>query len=212
MERAGVRLTNSVSSEGSKRCRTRTLGPEIVSQLIEADIRDCLTVVRIVSDFIRAANRGIPVSEPIQKAHAVDRMNTGRLIRAIAMEYREFIDDSKISLQAALVMIAALFEGPDVVKIAEVTRCSRETVDPIAARLTASGLWKDNRTDYQEWDPDTKIGILRFTVDHMVALGLLRRTGEKSKNGRYVYAIDETSPEAKNWRHRLENSNTHIEN
>ena len=138
-------------------------------------------------------------------------MNTGRLIRAIAMEYREFIDDSKISLQAALVMIAALFEGPDVVKIAEVTRCSRETVDPIAARLTASGLWKDNRTDYQEWDPNTQIGILRFTMDHMVALGLLRRTGEKS-NGRYVYAIDETSPEAKNWRHRLENSNTHIEN
>ena len=152
------------------------------------------------------------MSEPPQTAHElIRRINTRRVIRAIAMEYREFIDDSKISRQAALVMIAALFEGPDVVKIAEGTRCSGETVDPIAARLTASGLWKDNRTDYQEWDPNTKIGILRFTVDHMVALGLLRRTGEKS-NGRYVYAIDETSPEAKNWRHRLENSNTHIEN
>jgi hypothetical protein len=77
------------------------------------------------------------------------------------MEYREFIDDSKISRQAALVMIAALFEGPDVVKIAEVTRCSRETVDPIAARLTASGLWKDNRTDYQEWDPNNSQGYLK---------------------------------------------------
>jgi hypothetical protein len=127
------------------------------------------------------------------------------------MEYREFIDDSKISRQAALVMIAALFEGPDVVKIAEVTRCLRETLDRIAARLTASGLWKDSRTDYQEWDPTTNIGILRFTMDHMVSLGLIRRTGEKN-NGRYVYAIDETSPEAKNWRHRFENSNTPIEN
>ena len=141
------------------------------------------------------------MSEPLQTAHElIRRMNTRRLIRAIAMEYREFIDDSKISLQAALV------------KIAEVTRCSRETVDRIAARLTASGLWKDDRTDYQEWDPATNIGILRFTVDHMVALGLLRRTGEKSKNGRYVHTIDETSPEAENWRHRLDNSNTHTEN
>jgi hypothetical protein len=128
------------------------------------------------------------------------------------MEYREFIDDSKISRQAALVMIAGLFEGPDVVKIAEVTRCSRETADRIAARLTASGLWKDDRTDDQEWDPATNIGIVRFTVDHMVALGLLRRTGAKSKNGQYVYAIDETSPEAKNRRHGLENSNAHMKN
>ena len=79
------------------------------------------------------------MSEPLQKAHPVDRMNTRRLIRAIAVEYREGFGDSNVALQAALVMIAALFEGPDVVKIAKVTGCSRETVDRIAARLTASG-------------------------------------------------------------------------
>jgi DNA-binding IclR family transcriptional regulator len=73
------------------------------------------------------------------------------------MEYRESIGDSNISFQTALVMIAALFEGPDIAKIAEVTGCPRETVDRIAARLTASGLWKDDRTDYQEWDPTTRI-------------------------------------------------------
>jgi len=62
MERAeaGVRLTNSESSEGFKRCRTRTLRPEIVSQLIEPDIRDRRIVVRIISDFIRAAKQRYP--------------------------------------------------------------------------------------------------------------------------------------------------------
>jgi hypothetical protein len=122
------------------------------------------------------------------------------------MEYHESIGDSNASFEAAIVMIAALFEGPNVVKIAEVTRRSKEVVDPIAARLTASGLWKDDRTDYQEWDPATNIGVLRFTLDHMVALGLLRRTGEKSANGRYMYEIDKTSPEVRNWCHMLKNS------
>jgi hypothetical protein len=109
------------------------------------------------------------------------------------MEYRESIGDSNVSFQAAIVMITALFEGPDVVRIAEVTGYLKETVDQIAARLTASGLWKDGGIDYQEWDPTTDVGILRFTMDHMVALGLLRRTGEK-RNGRYVYAVDDTCP------------------
>jgi hypothetical protein len=141
----------------------------------------------------------------------MDHKNTRRLIRAIAVEYRESIGDSNVAFQAAIVMITALFEGPDVVRIAEVTGYPRETVDQIAARLTASGLWKGNRTAYQEWDSNTKIGILRFTTDHMVALGLLRRTGEKS-NGRYVYAVDETSPEAENLNHLFEYLNKHIKN
>ena len=149
------------------------------------------------------------MSKPLLKAHTMDRMNTWRLIRATAMEYRECFGDSNVSFQAALVMVAALFEGPDVAKIAEVIGCPRETVDQIATRLTASGLWKDNRCNYQEWDPTTDIGILRFTMDHMVALGLLRRTGEK-KNGQYVYALDETSPEAENLCYLSEYSNTHI--
>src|SRR5215469_1899772 len=147
------------------------------------------------------------MSEP-QKADALDRMDTWRLIRATAMEYRECFGDSNVSFQAALVMVAALFEGPDVVKIAEVIGCPRETVDQIASRLTASGLWKDNRTDYQQWDPTTGMGLLRFAMDHMVALGLLRRTGEK-KNGQYVYAVDETRPEAENLCHLFKYSNTH---
>jgi len=151
------------------------------------------------------------MSEPLHKPNAVDHMNTRRLIRAIAVEYREGFGDSNVALQAALVMIAALFEGPDVVKIAEVTGCSRETVDRIAARLTASGLWKDDRTDYQEWDHRSEIGILRFAMDHMVALGVFRRTGEMM-DGQYVYAINEAYLEGKKWRHVLENSNMRIKN
>jgi hypothetical protein len=132
-------------------------------------------------------------------------------MRAIAREYRDFIGDSQVSLQAAFVMIAAIFEGPDIAKIAKVTGYPTETVDRIAARLMASGLWKDNRTDYQEWDANTDNGILRFTMDHMVALGLLRRTGEK-RNGRYVYAVDDTCPEAEKFRYPFKNSNMHITN
>jgi hypothetical protein len=112
-----------------------------------------------------------------------EETNQRQLIERITIQ---FIDKDEATFDSAVVMVAAHVEGPDVERIARVTAYPSEFIDQIGVRLTESGLWKNDRTDYQEWDPTTDIGMIRFTMDHLVALGKLRRTGIK-KNGRYEY-------------------------
>lgn len=113
-------------------------------------------------------------------------LNDSSLIEEIACDYLELIGEGKASIECAVAMVAALVVGPDVARIARVTGYPLESVSRIGARLQASELWTNDGTDYQEWDHTTKIGTVNFVMDHFVALGMLRRTGEK-RNGRYVY-------------------------
>jgi len=99
---------------------------------------------------------------------------------------RQFVDEGEDSLQYAVIMIAALVVKPDAERIAQLAGYPQEFVDQVAARLNESGLWKNDFTDYQEWDHRTLLGRIRFVQDLLVAKGKLFRTGEK-RRGQYVY-------------------------
>jgi len=113
-------------------------------------------------------------------------LNDRSLIEGIARDFLGGTGESKDSIECAVIMIAAVFEGPDVAKIARVTGYPVESVSKVGARLQESGLWTNHGTYYQEWNHTTKIGIVKFIMDHYVARGVLRRNGKKM-NGHYVY-------------------------
>ena len=92
------------------------------------------------------------------------------------------------SRNAALIMIAALFAGPDVGAVAEITGCSFELVSVIADRLRASGLWVDGGTDYANWFASDNLGIANFALDIDTAEGIFVRTGAK-ENGQFAYRL-----------------------
>ena len=83
-------------------------------------------------------------------------------------------------------LLVSSFKGPSEEQIARVTGYSAQFVSQIGARLKESGLWTSDGTDYQEWDPTTKMGLITFVMDLAVAEGRLLRTGAK-RNGKYIY-------------------------
>ena len=101
----------------------------------------------------------------------------------------QFISEEDDSFQFVAIMIAALFEGPNEERIARVTGYSPEFISQIGTRLKESGLWTNEKTDYQVWD-DTTEGLIRFIMDVEVAKGTAFRAGDK-RNGEYVYRITE---------------------
>jgi hypothetical protein len=87
---------------------------------------------------------------------------------------------------AAIVLAAAWLVGPNLDRIASLTRCSREYVDTVAARLFESRLWMNDRVDYEHW-LDPELGTIAFMMDVMVAEGQLVRTQNRSETGKYIY-------------------------
>jgi len=122
--------------------------------------------------------------ETLNEKSTYTDVRTRELIEEIANEYLGNTDAA--TFQAAIVMIAALFVGPDEKTIAAVTNYSDECVHLIGSRLRASGLWMAKGTDYQKWDHTTKIGYIRFCMDLGVAEGMLVRTDQK-RRGNFVY-------------------------
>lgn len=102
----------------------------------------------------------------------------------IASQYVEEADDVKF--RATVVMVAALFVGPNEREIIDLTGYAPESVHEVASRLRASGLWQNDVVDYQEWDDRTQIGYIHFVMDLGVAEGILMRTGQK-RGGKYLY-------------------------
>ena len=111
-------------------------------------------------------------------------------VKQLAMQYAT--PNEEPQFKATMVLVAALFLGPNEGEIANLTGYTPEYVNEIAERLRASGLWTEAGVDYLEWDPDTRKGYLRFVMDLSVAQGMLFRTGEK-RNGRYIYESVDTS-------------------
>jgi hypothetical protein len=64
-------------------------------------------------------------------------------------------------------MVAAISEGPDVDRIAQLTGYSLKFVNKVGSRLIDSGLWKNGPIDYQEWDPKTKNGVVCFLMGRL---------------------------------------------
>ena len=100
----------------------------------------------------------------------------------------QFVPSGDPSRDTALIMVAALFVGPDVGAVAEITGCSFELVSVIADRLRASGLWVDGGTDYADWFASDNLGIANFALDIDTAEGIFVRTGAK-ENGQFAYRL-----------------------
>ena len=116
----------------------------------------------------------------------------GKLDDAVRQEIVRIADGwvsySDPSRDAALVMIAALFLGPDTAAIATTTGISFEFVQCIGERLRASGLWTDVGTDYSDWSAAKPLGVINFGLDLDVGEGVFIRTSEK-ENGHYGYRL-----------------------
>jgi hypothetical protein len=92
------------------------------------------------------------------------------------------------SRDTALIMVAALFVGPDIGAVAEITGCPVELVSVIDNRLRASGLWVDGGTDYSDWSAAKPLGIINFGFDVDIAEGVFTR-GARMENGQYAYRL-----------------------
>jgi DNA helicase HerA-like ATPase len=110
----------------------------------------------------------------------------GKLRARIFRMARHFAPRDESALKATVVMVAALFVGPDEEKIVPVTGYSGEYVAEVVERLRVSGLWSaEGRLDYGDWSNSPK-GMVRYALDLAVALGIVVRTNQK-RDGEYVY-------------------------
>ncbi len=78
-----------------------------------------------------------------------------KVVGQIASDYG--YESNHPAYTSAVVMIAALFVGPDEEQLEYLTGYPREHIDQVASRLRASALWTADDVDYQEWDHRTKI-------------------------------------------------------
>ena len=129
-----------------------------------------------------------------QNSRELNHRRNGKLDDAIRQEVVRIADgwvsDGDPSRNAALVMIAALFLGPDVDAIAQTTGISSESVIVFGDRLRASGLWVDGGTDYSDWSAAKPLGVVNFGMDLDVAENVFVRTTRK-ENGHCVYRLVE---------------------
>ena len=98
-----------------------------------------------------------------------------------------FTGDSP-SRDTGLIMIGALFLGPDVKAIARTTKVTPEVVQCVADRLRASGLWTDTDVDYSNWSAGELRGVAAFALDLAVREGKFVRTSKKS-DGTFNYKL-----------------------
>jgi hypothetical protein len=116
----------------------------------------------------------------------------GKLDNAVRQEiFRltgQFVAEGDPSRDTALVMIAALFVGPDAGAVAAITGCPIEIVNVVADRMRASGLWVDGGTDYSDWSAAKPLGIINFGFDLDIGEGVFTR-GARMENGQYAYRL-----------------------
>ena len=118
---------------------------------------------------------------PSSRKEMLDQLE--RILSKIAME------EDEGSYRAARIMMAAIFVGPNIEDVMEVTGYSGEEVNEIAFRLRSSRLWTAERTNYLEWSAEGR-GYLNFSMDLLVARGLLVRT-QRMRKGQPVYIASE---------------------
>lgn len=99
------------------------------------------------------------------------------------------------SYETVVIMVAALFVGPDVDAIVRLTGSAREVVETIASRLRASGMWTDDGlVDYEDcekWACGDPAGLPALALSLDVAEGVFIRTSEKTSNGKWGYELTE---------------------
>ena len=91
------------------------------------------------------------------------------------------------SYKAALVLLSAIFLGPDTTRLEEFTRMSRAFIATICERMIRAELWTESVTQYDHWlVGDCQIRPGCFWADVLVAEGLVvRRWVEEEGDFRY---------------------------
>ncbi len=91
------------------------------------------------------------------------------------------------SYKAALVLLSAIFLGPDTTRLEEFTRMSRAFIATICERMIRAELWTESVTYYDHWlVGDCQIRPDCFWADVLVAEGLVvRRWVEEEGDFRY---------------------------
>ena len=91
------------------------------------------------------------------------------------------------SYKAALVLLSAMFLGPDTTRLVEFTRLSRTFISTIRKRMIRAELWTESATQYDHWfvgDCEIRPGC--FWADVLVAEGqVVRRWVEEEGDFRY---------------------------
>ena len=123
---------------------------------------------------------------------------------SILQDVRQVVDtiaeDCDPSYETAVIMVAAVFVGPNVEAIVGVTESSRELVESIASRMRASGIWTNEGVDYDDWfSDDDRRGISAIGLHLGIAQGIFIRTGQKNSSGEWIY---ECVPPPKHWQER----------
>ncbi len=98
---------------------------------------------------------------------------------------RHYAAEDESALKPTVVLVAALFVGPDEEKIVRVTGYSRDYVAEVAERLRVSRLWSAEGLDYGDWSDSPK-GAVHYALDLAVAQGIVVRTDRK-RDGDWVY-------------------------
>ena len=119
----------------------------------------------------------------------------GRLDDAIRQEVvriaDEWLSDTDPSRNTAIIMIAALFCGPDVDAIATTMGVDSGFVQCVADRMRGSKLWTETGgVDYADWLAGGYLGVANFGLDLDVGVGAFVRTGAKV-NGQFEYKLVE---------------------
>jgi len=114
---------------------------------------------------------------------ATAKSNSKLLARILKLARHYAAEES--DLRATVVMVAALFVGPNEEKIVRLTGYSRQYVAEVAERLRVSRLWSAEALDYGDWSNSHK-GAVQYALDLAVAQGIVVRTNQK-RDGEYVY-------------------------
>jgi hypothetical protein len=118
-------------------------------------------------------------------------MTQNHVLEQVRCIVDELVATSDPDYETAVIMVAALFIGPNVDAIVDLTGCTRDIVDSIASRMRASGMWTDEGVDYDDWFSDDLRGIVAFAMNLHIATGKFIRTNQKTSTGDWIYeAVD----------------------
>ncbi len=105
-----------------------------------------------------------------------ETMTLKQIIREVSrLDPKLSPDDS--AFHSAVLLLAALQQGQEPLKLAQFTGYSLPWIDERVARLQAAGIWKSGKT-YADWFTE---GSLDFWMDVAVAEGIMERAKGVSK-------------------------------
>jgi hypothetical protein len=94
-------------------------------------------------------------------------------------------DEANEGYQTAIVMLAAMIEGPDVKCLSNLTNYPQHFIEAIARATEAAKLWSKKGVNYDHWFVGDQLRCVAFWSDVLVAQGILCRT--RNSQGEWIY-------------------------